>query len=487
MMLREYQQRAVAEVRAALSRNRSVVLALQVGGGKTVIACDIIKRAVARGRRALFVVHRVELVEQAKARLAAFGVKAGVIKAGYPETRSLPVQVACVPTMVRREFFPAELVVMDEAHHAVSASWMKVIGHYRASGAWILGITATPLRLDGKPLGGAFDEIVEPVSTRDLIRDGFLIEPTVYAPPFDASGLKTRGGDYSIPELAERVAPLCGSIVKTWMARARGQRTLAFAVNVEHSNMIREAFGAVGVRAVHIDGNSRALDRGRANRKLRSGEVDVVTQCQVWTEGVDIPELGCLIVARPTKSLSLHRQMVGRVMRPAPGKTEATVLDHAGNHHEHGAVSADIEWSLDERPKSASTAEPVRTCPECFAVVPVGARECPQCGAELLSSDTAQQPGVENPGELVRVDLKPKPKATQEEKARVYADLIETASERTYRLGWARMRYKDQFGVWPRFRAMERERYRCPGHEWEPAKYGARDLVRCSRCFEESA
>lgn len=264
MILRDYQQRAVTDIRAALSRHRAVVLALQTGGGKTVIACEIIRRVIERGRRVLFVVHRIELVEQAVARLEAFGIRPGVIKAGYREHRDRPIQVACVPTLIRREFPPADLVILDECHHGVSASWLRVVRHYRDAGAWTLGITATPLRLDGKPLGDVFDAIVEPVTTADLIRDGHLIEPTVFAPPLDLAGVRTRMGDYALPELVERVSPLTGHVTKTWAEHGRGLRTLAFACNVKHSRMLEDAFRAVGARVAHVDGTS---SRGGAHER----------------------------------------------------------------------------------------------------------------------------------------------------------------------------------------------------------------------------
>lgn len=485
MQLRDYQSRAVADIRAALAAHRSVVLALQVGGGKTVVACEVIRRVLAAGKRALFVVHRVELVEQARDRLAAFGIRAGVIKAGIPEHRDRPVQVACVPTLVRRDFPPADLVILDETHHAVSASWLRVVQHYRDDGAFVLGITATPMRLDGRRLGDAFQAIIEPVTTRELIDGGYLIEPTVYAPPVDLSGIGTRGGDYKLPELAERVSPLCGHVIQTWAARARTRPTLAFAVNVEHSRLMEAAFSEAGARVAHVDGKSSKRDRKRANAYLRNGRLDVVTQCAIWTEGVDIPELSCLVLARPTKSLSLHRQMIGRVMRTSPGKADALVLDHAGNTLEHGLITDEIEWSLDGEIRRPSGAPPVTQCPECFAILPLGVTECPECGS-VKPPRSIEAPGVDNPGELVRIDMRPR-KATAQEKAAEYREIVRDASTRGYKLGWARLRYKDRFDVWPRFREIEEEEYRCAGHEMEVKALGPRIVTRCGRCFMERA
>lgn len=469
-------------MRAALSRHRSVILALQTGGGKTVIACDIIKRVIESSRRAMFVVHRVELVEQAVERLQAFGIKPGVIKAGYKEHRERPIQVACVPTLVRRHFPDADLVIFDECHHGVSPSWFRVLDHYREIGAWVLGITATPQRLDGKPLGDAFDAIVEPVTTRDLINQGHLIEPTVFAPPVDLEGVKTRMGDYSLPELAEKVSPLTGHLTRTWAERAKGIRTLAFAVNVRHSLLLRDEFEAVGARVVHVDGKSSSKERRSANERLRSGELDVVTQCQLWTEGVDIPELGCLVIARPTQSLSLHRQMIGRVMRTAPGKSNAIVLDHAGNTLRHGLITEEIEWSLDGIPKKDSEAPPVKTCKECFAIIPLGAVACPECGWVRDETPDVVPPRVDNPGKLIRIDMTPVQRSLREKQV-AYIRMVRDASMYGYKLGQARVRYKEQFGSWPKMREIERANYRCREHVWEEKEFGAVRVRRCERCY----
>lgn len=478
MILRPYQQRAVDAIRSALGRHRAVCLAAQVGSGKTVIACEIIRRVLDRGNRALFLVHRVELVEQARDRLRAFDIEAGIIKAGFAEDRAQPVQVACIPTLIRREFPPAELVIFDECHHAVSESWLRVLAHYRDAGAWILGITATPQRLDGKPLGEAFETIIEPVTTRELIDDGYLIEPVVYAPPsIDRRGLKVQGGDFALPQLAERMQKLTASITDYWSDHA-GDRTLCFAVNIAHSQRIAEALIDVGARVAHIDGGTPPGRRALVNRMFRVGEFDVVTQCQVWTEGFDLPELDTLIVARPTKSLGLHRQMIGRVMRPAPGKDGAIVLDHAGNHHEHGAITAEIEWSLDGKPKREGVA-PVRTCSTCFAIIPLASRTCPECGAEL--DEDVEPPKVENPGELERLATD----REEERRADWYVGQVRIASASGYALGWARFRYKEQFGKWPRLWDIEDEEYDCRCHDFEERKIGYRRVTRCRLCYAE--
>ena len=473
----------MAETRSALAKHRAVCLVMQVGAGKTVVACEIIRRALTKGRRCLFVVHRIELVEQARDRLARFGIEAGIIKAGYPERRDRPVQVACVPTLIRREFPPADLTILDECHHAVSESWLRVAKHYRESG-WLAGITGTPARLDGRGLGDVFDALIEPVSTVELVRDGYLIAPTVYAPPesCDRRGLHMRAGDFQLPQLAERMVKLTGSITTYWERYGRGRRSLVFAVNIDHSRRIESALREVGARVTHVDGKSSKSEREAANQGLRDGSIDAVTQCALWTEGVDIPEIDCIIVARPTASLALHRQMIGRGLRPAPGKSGCVVLDHAGNHHQHGLVTDPIQWTLDAPVKRAA-AQSVRTCTACFAIIPPLATVCPACGAAVESRAEAAPPKVENQGELVALV-----KVPRDEKAEAYRMLVRTASEQDYSVGWARFRFKDRFGVWPRLREIETMHYKCRGHKYTLKQYTAwKSVYRCEWCYDEQS
>lgn len=478
MILRPYQQRAVQMLRERHADRP--LLCIPTGGGKTSIAAEVIRSAVDRGRRAVFLVHRRELVDQAVQRLAQFQVSAGRILAGHPEERHLPVQVASIPTLARRKHWPADLVIVDECSHATSDSWAKVIGRY--TDATVIGLTATPIRLDGRGLGDIFGCIVEPVTTEELIAQGHLVRPEVFAPPVDLKGVKTRAGDYSIPDVVERMDKLTGSITRTWEKHAQGMRTVVFACNVDHSQRIVEAFQGIGVRAAHIDGGTATGQRADTLDRLRHGDIDLVSNVMVLSEGWDLPALQCAVLARPTKSLALFRQMVGRVMRP-PGPV--VVLDHAGNHHEHGPVTDHVEWSLETRPKKPA-GEALTTCSECFAVYPPGEVVCPACGASRPLRAEAEPPGVHNPGELsLFIDLGSYDRSTPAQRKDAYRELVRTADQRGYALGWARLRYKERFNKWPRQRQIEEDEYRCTGHQWEYREYGPHLVQRCSRCFAE--
>ena len=483
--LRDYQLSSIAEL-ARCWRERPLLVA-PCGSGKTTIACEVIRRAVAKGGTCGFLVHRIELLDQATERLAQFGIEAGQVIAGRREKAS-PVQVASIQTLARRELPPLKVVIVDEAHHAVSKSWKRVLDHYAASGAAIVGMTATPFRLDGKGLGAVFGKIVVAASADDLVARELLVEPTIYAPePPDLSGIRTVGGDYDAEQLEERLSQegIVGKIVEHWTQLAAGKQTICYATTVRHSEYICQMFREYGVAAEHVDGTTPRLQRHLAQARLRAREVSILSNCQVYTEGVDLPSLECAIIARPTKSLCLWIQMQGRVMRACDGKEGALILDHAGNVRRLGLVTDPLEYDLHDKVKRKGAGAPPQ-CPTCFVVLKGGEDECPECGADLRPEpDAGPTEHVERAvrhrdGKLVKFERK-------DQIAR-YTELIDEAWRRGYKLGWARVRFKEERGAWPRgMRAIEEKQYPCADHAPEVVVYGVRQVTRCGRCMTELA
>lgn len=463
MDLRPYQLRAVDELLAL--RSERPVLAMPTGAGKTVVMCEVIRRSTGR---VLLVAHRRELVTQARDRLAAHGIRAGLILAG--ESRAcLPIQVASIQTLMRRVVPPADMLIIDEAHHAVGPSYQQLV--LRHLDGWVWGATATPFRLDGKGLGSIFSRIVCPVRTKELCEQGVLVAPVVYAPPApDLRGIKTVAGDFAQDALGERMGALVGNSVEHWLRITPGRRTIAFAVNVQHSMLLCKRFQDAGVRAAHLDGSDSVATRDAVLQALAAGAIDVLCNCMILGEGWDLPSLEVAILARPTKSRALHLQQIGRIMRAAPGKAGAVVLDHAGNHHRHGGALDHIEYSLDDKKKHDSQPAPFKTCKACYAIVPLGATECPECGADLAG--TVGVP-VEEEGELVPLEVV--------DRGAVYRDLVRKASSRNYRMGWARFQFKNRFGTWPRGMKEIEELYVCPEHEIEVKPWPVG--TRCARCL----
>jgi len=290
-----------------------------------------------------------------------------------------------------------------------------------------------------------------------LITAGFLVPTKVYAPSRpDLAGVRVEKGDYVESQLAQRMdrAQLVGDIVSHWHRLAERRRTVVFASGVAHSVHLRDEFCASGVWAEHIDGSTPAQERDDILAQLAAGKVEVVCNAAVLTEGWDRPEVSCLVLARPTKHMGLYRQMVGRVLRPAPGKTDAIVLDHAGAVFEHGFVEEPVKWTLSEDRRAENPAHASRgshrapaltTCPECTAVRFEG-RPCGSCGwrpqAKAASVEVAE-------GELGRVDRSRKVQVPAQDRVRFHGMLTWIAHERGYRPGWAAHKFKEKFGTWP--------------------------------------
>ena len=394
-VLRDYQDRAVSATVAAID-DRPILVA-PTGAGKTVMGVAIARRLDAA---TLWVAHRRELVAQAAAAVREAGGECGVILAGERPCPEAPIQVASIQTLARRELPHHDIVVIDECHHATAASYARVLDRPR-----VLGLTATPFRLDGKGLGSAgFRRFVVAAHTDDLCADGTLHSPRVFAaPPPDLSEVKITAGDFNLGALSrsDAVKALTGKIVDTWRKRADGRRTVAFAIDVSHAETIAANFRTAGVPAEVVHGTMPKDARAAVLARLASGATKVVANCMVLTEGWDLPALEVAVVARPTASLQLHLQMIGRIMRACDGKDGAVVLDHAGNYHRHGPVTKRHVFSLEDRVRPATDGEaPVRTCPACALVVPAGTMTCPECGYAWPVREV-----VEIDADLVEVEL----------------------------------------------------------------------------------
>ncbi len=381
--LRDYQERAIESCIPLLSGG--VVCAMATGGGKTVTAVRLALRA---SKRALWLAHRRELLFQARDAIEEAGGDVGLILAGEPARRDAPIQVASVQTLARRELPDADLLVVDECHHVTTTGlYAEAMRKY----ARRLGLTATPQRLDGRGLRAAgFSSLVVAATPADLCDSGVLHAPTVYgAPPPDMSRAKVRMGEYRAEDLQEasRSAALTGKVVETWLKRADGRRTVVFAVDIAHAEDLASRFRAAGVEAEVVTGETPKPARSGMLARLSRGITRVVVNVGVLTEGWDLPALEVACIARPTASLTLHLQCLGRIMRAAPGKDGCLALDHAGNHQRHGFVTDARKWSLDDKPKGNGGEAPAKRCEECEAIVPAGCRACPHCGAAFPVPD----------------------------------------------------------------------------------------------------
>lgn len=451
--LRPYQVEAVENIRAALRRGRRrVLLTLPTGAGKTLTAASMIAGALARGKRSLFVAHRKELIDQTVAAFARLGITSvGVIRASDPRRdSSQPIQVASVQTLARRKQDDFDLVFVDEAHRSPARTYAEHVFERHAK-AVIVGLSATPVRQDNKPLGAQFDELVVGARYSDLIAAGYLAAPLVYSTPLlpDLGTVRTSGGDFNAEDLEAAVnrGSLIGDLYTQW-AKHPPARTVAFAVSVAHSRAIVERFAAEGVRAEHLDGTTPEDERVAILARLASGETTLVSNVGVLCEGWDLPSCKRLIVARPTRSLGLWLQMAGRILRPHDGQ-RPIILDHGGNWDRHGAPHMDREWSLDAKPQGAPGVAPSRVCPECFAHILASAKVCPLCGAE---QPIAEKPPV---APMHEVDLALRALVAVEglegepERLERFRELYRIARERGWMAGAVVHRYRETIGEEP--------------------------------------
>jgi superfamily II DNA or RNA helicase len=461
--LRDYQVDVIGRIeREIAAGHRRILLVAPTGSGKTVIAGAIVEAAGRRSQRVLVLAHRRELIQQTSAKLHAVRVDHGLIQAGFPTRPGEDVQVASISTLHARavrankmDLPPADLVVLDEAHHCTARTYRRLLQAYPM--AIILGMTATPCRSDGRGLGGTFKVIVECPSVAQLIAANYLVPPVVYAPSRpDLSGVRVERGDYVEAQLAARMnnQQLVGDIVEQWHRHAKRRPTVVFATGVAHSVHVRDQYRASGVWAEHLDGSTPIDERDRILAQLAAGNVEVVCNAMVLTEGWDQPAVSCLVLARPTRHMGLYRQMVGRVLRPAPGKTDALILDHAGAVFEHGFVDEPVRWTLAEDRRAENPAHSARgqhrapaltTCPECTAIRLEG-RPCGACGWRPQPKPAAVD--VVD-GELGRVDRSRKVEAPVHDRQTFHAMLTWIARERGYRPGWAAHKYREKFGSWP--------------------------------------
>ena len=388
-VLRPYQRQAVNDLRAAYAAGyEAPVLQLATAAGKTIIFAEVTRGAWSKGRRVLVLVHRRELIRQASKKLTLAGVPHGIIAAGFAPRPNELVQGASIQTAARRSLPDFNLIVIDECHHAVAPTWRSVIA--KQPHAKILGVTATPARLDGKGLGkdagGIFDAIVSGPSIRGLTSDGYLSPYRCFVPKrrLDLVGVRTRAGDFATADLAERVdrPEIAGDAVAQYRLLADHRPAIAFCVTVEHAERVAETFRAAGYRSAAVHGGLDTRERDRLIGGLSTGEVEILTSCEIIGEGLDVPNVGAVILLRPTKSLVLHLQQIGRGMRPAPSGDALIVLDLAANTLRHGLPDMERRWSLAGAEKPEGDA-PVRVCPNCGAVNPLGAVECELCGEEF--------------------------------------------------------------------------------------------------------
>lgn len=436
--LRPYQNEIINRVRGHMAAgHRSILIQSPTGSGKTALTAHMIRTAASKKMGAWFIVHRKELIRQSMRAFQKAAVTYGVVAPwAQAEPRQL-VQIASVQTLSRRYTgLPApRLIVWDECHHLGAASWKKIFEAFPES--FHIGLTATPVRLDGQGLGSFFNHMVLGPRVESLIDDGFLSRYRLFCPPgIDTAGVHMRAGDFARGELAAAAdrPTITGDAIREYKKRADGKRAIVFCVSVEHSEHVAAEFRSRGITAKHIDGTTSSEERDRAIADFGRGDIRVLCNVDLFGEGFDVPSIECAILLRPTASLGLYLQMVGRALRPCEGKTEAIILDHAGNANRHGFPDDDRQWTLDggtpKRPGDGA-GPAIRTCKVCFAAQKPGQAICQFCGALMPAEPRVVE---EVAGELVEVDpnLARQTRLQEQRQAKTLDELIELGKRRGY-------------------------------------------------------
>lgn len=441
LILRKDQEEALEAVRAHLRRGRRrVLLQAPTGFGKTVVASTMAKTAVEKGKRVWMLVHRRELVRQVSKAFTKCDLQHGIVSAGYPSNRFHAAQVCSIPTLVNRlDMYQApDVILFDEAHHISAGSWAKIAKEF--PDAVQIGLSATPIRLDGVGLGEFFDELVEGPTVRSLIDAGNLAPYRLLAPAsnLNLSGVHKTAGDYNRRELDEAIASstITGDAVEHYTKYAMGTKALMFHVSIARSVEAVERFRMAGIRAAHVDGETDPAERDNAIDEFENGSLDVISNVGLFGEGTDIAGVQTLIDCAPSMSLGSVMQRWGRVLRPAPGKV-ALILDHAGNSGEkHGYPDTPRSWTLEgktKRKKKDPDDVTLRRCPVCMSTLMGYVAKCDACGHVFEREGREVE---EVAGELVEVVdpvMVAKQKKDEQRKARSFDELVAIGKARQLR------------------------------------------------------
>lgn len=382
LTLRDYQTDIIKQTHTSMRTGfKRPLVCLPTGSGKTVIFAWLASQTQLKGKTVWFVVHRSELMDQTIDTFRKFSIPIKNIHVGMVHS------FANHP-----ERYPApDLIIFDEGHHVAAKTWLKIIQNNPA--AYMIGLTATPCRLDGRPLGEIYDHLIIGATTQELTRMGYLAPFRYFAPSVaDLSGLNKRGSDYDQEQASDILMQraVFGDVIKHWHEYADGLQTICYCSSIRHSKATADAFQADGINAVHFDGETGSAQRENIIERFRAGEIRILCNVDLIGEGFDVPACWCCVLLRPTTSLGLFIQQSGRALRPQLGKT-AIILDHVGNYSRHGLPDDPRSWSLDTPVKPSERFDTegkllVRQCLRCYFTYKSGPKCCPNCGAEYIST-----------------------------------------------------------------------------------------------------
>ena len=431
IFLRPYQQKFIEDVRNEFRHNhKRIVGVAPCGAGKTIITGWMIRESARK---------------QTSETFDRLGIEHGIISAGFNEQLDLPVQIASVQTLARRlkKVSAPDFLICDECHHILANTYKKILNAY--PDAYLLGVTATPQRMGGITLCDVFTSMVNGPTIDELIKLGNLTDFSYYSAKtkIDLKNVKVKFGEYVNSDLQKVMEDkrIIGSIVDNYKKLAKGKSAICYCVNVKHSKKVADAFLNAGISAAHVDGETPKAERESLVEGFRQGKIKVLCNAELFSEGFDVPHCQAVILARPTKSLTLFVQQALRPLRPDPDDPNkmAVIIDHVQNYLRHGLPNKVHDWSLDPNKPKTHLPAPEKECPECGRVVPLGTYVCPDCGYKFVTEEDKEARLIEHLGELLKV--KKRISNTNNLQSIIHApvspeDFMEIAKKKDYQVGW---------------------------------------------------
>lgn len=432
MKLRYYQTDLINDARKSLRTHKHILCVLPCRAGKTVCFAYMAHNHVLRGGKVWFLVHRRELVNQAKETFKRLNLPLDSIYIGM------------VGTALKKASFEPSMIIFDEAHHSSANTWRKIIDTY--PNAYVIGLTATPARLDGKPLGDIYEDLIEGPDANTLIEQNYISNYKYYAPDLNLDNSKwvIKGGDYDMNSVSTSIdkPAIYGEVSKIINNE---HKYIIYCPSVEYSRKL-----AKSLNAAHIDAETPEIERNYIMNEFANGKINILCNCMLFGEGIDVPDCDTVIMLRPTLSLSLYIQQAMRCMTYKPNKT-AYVYDLVGNVFKHGLPTDKQEWSLNAQIKHRSNNTDVETfvreCKNCFLVYDSKkyGSQCPYCGHD--NGATKQELKIKAEAELKEIEKLEKRKQRREQgMAQSMSELIDLAIKRGYKnpRGWAYMVMKSR-------------------------------------------
>jgi superfamily II DNA or RNA helicase len=433
--LYDYQQELINDIKKTCKTSASICVVSPCGSGKSIIQGMIAKMTTDKGNTVLFLVHRKELVEQITETFKACEVNMDLCKIGMVQT---------ITRNLEKEKTPA-VIITDENHHCLAKSYLKIYEKFNKSIK--LGFTATPIRLGGKGLHPVYDKLLIGPSVEWLINNKRLSPYQYYSIKLaDTSKLHVKQGDFEKKEVSELMEKSCiyGDTIENYKKYADGKKTIVYCSSIKSSLATAEEFNKNSIKAIHLDSNTSSGDRKQAIDDFRAGKITVLCNVDLFGEGFDVPDCECVILLRPTKSLSLHVQQSMRAMRYKPDKT-AVIIDHVGNCYEHCLPDQEITWTLEDQEKKKNKKKnededmKIKECPECFLVIKQELKICPYCNHEFVANRNELEK-IESELKLIssndiKASLRYKP-MKHYMKIKTLETMIDFQEAKNYKSGW---------------------------------------------------